>query len=925
MSLKMTMGAVLVVVFAFGFCRVGWAENADINRLAKEGLRAYNTANYGQALTEWQQGLELAKKSRKRQSEANFLGKLGQVYDALGQYDRSLDYYQHALAIHREIKDRLGEGNDLNNLGWVYIHLGQFDLALKQQQQALAIFLEIKNRLGEGSALGNLGLVYWEMGQYDRALEANQKALDIQREIKNRRGEGFVLGNLGVEYFRLGMYDQALEYHQQALALHRETKDRRWEANELCNLGEVYHDLDRDEQSIDYNQQALTLHRQIKARSGVASDLANLGKGYDGLGQYDRALEYYQQALAIHREIKDRIDEGEDLIGLGLLYDDLGRYDQAINALQESLKICQEVGYPEIIWRAQRGLGEVEAKLANYDEAIDHYRQALDTIEGLRAGLENKQSKSAYMKNKLFVYDELIELLRFLHEKDPAKGYDRDGLEIFERKQGRLFLEEMGQSGARNFAGLPEQVKSQETTLEDRLDKLQGDLTKVRSQSPLDQQRLQTLETELEQAGAEFQTLKAEIQSKYPDYYALKYPRPANLEELQTKVLKPGEVLLVYGVMKDKTCLWVIGKEAFRLQTLPIGESDLALKIAAFRRLVLKIKDEGEETPQGTGPEERDKLRREMYSLLIPDPVRPALASGHLLYIIPTGPLYSLPFEALETQAPGQPLRYLVEDYAVAYLSSASLLKTLRESQDRKQTQSPYPLLAFANPRYGNDPDAKGGDGSPRGLQTKAYREIMRGGFPELPETEDEARTIKEILKAPEQSNPLQVQEAASRSTVLNLNQAAKLRDYRYLVFACHGILPGQVDRILQPALVLSHPEEDGYLTMGDVFCLQLNAELVSLSACNTGRGNEIKGEGVMGLTRAFMYAGTPAVSVTLWSIESESAAELDVGMYRNLSRKPGRAEALREIKLAMLHGQKGDGYRHPFFWAPLVVFGDGQ
>jgi len=133
------------------------------------------------------------------------------------------------------------------------------------------------------------------------------------------------------------------------------------------------------------------------------------------------------------------------------------------------------------------------------------------------------------------------------------------------------------------------------------------------------------------------------------------------------------------------------------------------------------------------------------------------------------------------------------------------------------------------------------------------------------------------------------------------------------------------VDRIVQPALVLSHPEKDGYLTMGDVFCLQLNAELVSLSACNTGRGNEIKGEGLMGLTRAFMYSGTPAVSVTLWSIESESAKELDVGMYRYLSRKPGRAEALREIKLAMLHGQKGDEYRHPFYWAPLVVFGDGQ
>ena len=649
----------------------------------------------------------------------------------------------------------------------------------------------------------------------------------------------------------------------------------------------------------------------------MGTTLANLGKAYHGLGQYDRALEYYQQALAIHREIKDRIDEGEYLISLGLLYDDLGQYDQALKTLQESLKICLEVGQPENIWRVQRALGQVEAKQASYSEAIEHYRQALDTIEGLRAGLGNKESKSTYMKNKLFVYDELIELLRFLHEKDPAKGYDRDGLEIFERKQGRLFLEEMGQSGARNFAGLPEQVKSQETALENRLDKLQSDLTKAHSQSPPDRQCLQTLETELEQARAEFQTLKTEIQSKYPDYYALKYPQPTKLAELQAQVLKPGEVLLVYGVMQDKTCLWVIGKEVFRLETLPIGENDLGQKILAFRRTVLKTRDEAGGIPPGSSPEERDKLRQEMYSLLVPAPVRAALAPGSSLYIIPTGPLYSLPFEALEIQAPGQPIHYLVEDYPIAYLSSASLLKTLREAQVRKQVQPAYPLLAFANPLYEQDSSLQAEDKSVRGLQTRAYRDIMKGGFPELPETEDEVRNIKELLKAPDQSNPLQVKEAASRSAVLSLNQAAKLRDYRYLVFACHGILPGEVDRIMQPALVLSHPETDGYLTMGEVFGLQLNADLVSLCACNTGRGVEIKGEGVMGLTRAFMYSGTPAVSVTLWSVESKSAQELNVGTYRYLSHKAGRAEALREIKLAMLRGEKGDKYRHPFYGPP--------
>jgi len=327
----------------------------------------------------------------------------------------------------------------------------------------------------------------------------------------------------------------------------------------------------------------------------------------------------------------------------------------------------------------------------------------------------------------------------------------------------------------------------------------------------------------------------------------------------------------------------------------------------------------------GTSEKGGDEIRQELHDLLLPAQVRKSLSPGSGLYIIPTGPLYSLPFEALETQASGQTPRYLVEDYAIAYLSSASLLKILREAQARKQAQPPYPLLAFANPRYGKAASVQADDRLIRVLQTRAYKEIMKGPFRELPETEDEAREIKELLKAPDESKPLQLKEAASRSTVFKLNQDDRLSDYRYLVFACHGVLPGEVDRVVQPALVLSYPEQEGYLIMGDVFALKLNAELVSLSACNTGRGSEVKGEGIMGLTRAFMYSGTPAVSVTLWSIESKSAKELNVGMYRYLSQKQGRAAALREIKLALLRGEKGEQYRHPFFWAPVVLFGDGK
>jgi CHAT domain-containing protein len=214
-------------------------------------------------------------------------------------------------------------------------------------------------------------------------------------------------------------------------------------------------------------------------------------------------------------------------------------------------------------------------------------------------------------------------------------------------------------------------------------------------------------------------------------------------------------------------------------------------------------------------------------------------------------------------------------------------------------------------------------------LRSGAYLDVMGGSFAELPETEEAVGRIKTILKAPASSRPLQLRQNASRSKVLSLNQAGKLSEYRYVIFSCHGILPGEIDQISQPAIVLSNPDpttgSNGFLTMADVFSLKLNAQLVTLSACNTGRGKIEKGQGVRGLTRAFMYAGTPAISVTLWSVESQSAMHLSAGLYSHLSKGKNKAEALRQIKLKMINGQTGELYRHPFFWAPVVIFGDGR
>jgi CHAT domain-containing protein len=414
---------------------------------------------------------------------------------------------------------------------------------------------------------------------------------------------------------------------------------------------------------------------------------------------------------------------------------------------------------------------------------------------------------------------------------------------------------------------------------------------------------------------------------------------------------------------------------ALRMYMLPVGETELQKKVDDLRQ-VLEIewkRHRGKPIDLRSKKDTRLSFTQasyDLYTLLIPEELRPFISSPpnpllqedgrKTLSIIPTGPLYALPFEALVTLAPkssyptgerdqrgvsrkGEIVQYLIEDIPISYLSSASLLKTLRESRARRTLTARYPLLAFAHPVYEEptpspsqegipspDPSYQGkgthvhtqeGNVSLQALRSQAYQDFLRGYFKELPETSEEAREITKLLNAPDESEPLQLREQASCANVFAFNTTDRLDDYQYLLFAMHGVLPGEIDHVTQSALVLS----DDFLTMADVFGLQLNAKLVSLSACNTGRGTQARGEGVMGLTRAFMYAGTPTVSVTLWSVESFSAKDLNIGFFRHLNDGQSPTHALRVIKLQMLHGEKGEDYRHPYYWAPFVVFGDGM
>lgn len=943
--------------------------NSDIIRFAEEGTAAYEAGDYAVAINAWQAGLEEAQRSGSARQASVFLYPLGLAYEQLNRYEEALDYYQQALQLRRQLDDVPGqikvlnnlgivsdkisryeqaldlyqqalalirqnkdieaEGRTLTNIGIIYFHAGRYAAALDSLQQALTLYRQIGKRGQEASVLNNIGDIYERWGRYQEALNAYRQALSLQQQFDETDAQGRTLNNIGVIYWRLAQYDEALAYYNLALASKRAAGDRRGEAATLNNIGVVHWKQKAYQEALDSYEQALRLRHTLNDSRGQGSTLTNIGMIHAAEGRLQEAWEAFRQALSITRTIGDRLRESLILTQLGKLYKTTGDPEQAYEAFRAGVTLSAQLRAREIQWEALRGLAAAEVERQQFQKALQHYEQAIEQIETLRTEFRASEEYWALMEDKLDVYDECLLLLSQLHQRFPDRGYDQKAFEIFERRQGRMFLEQMGKTGARRFAGLPEAVRQQEEHLDIQLESTRSDLKSVLSQSHQNPGRIAQLEQRLAAFQAEQRELHSRIQISYPEYHALRYPQPVSLDDLRHRVLQPDELMLVYHVMPANTMLWVIGAKQMYMHVLPAGERDIQQQVANMRHAMLPKWAMNPDVERLYNPVPAQNIpfveaSYTLFSTLFPQNLRALLTQGRPVYIVPTGVLYGIPFEALLTR-PAERLEnahFLLEDAVISYLSSASLLKTLRNARTRAVPASRYPFLAFAHPDYRLLLHAPQMSGATRSLQIQAVVSAVEGEVSklELPDTEIEARAVAALFQPPPESRPLQLRQDASCENVFRMNAASRLDEYQYIMFSLHGLIPGEVSYVEQPALMLS----DDLLLMSEVFELSLNADMIMLSACNTGRGKYQRGEGVMGLTRAFMYAGTPATTVTLWSVESKSAKDMSVGMFSHLKQGLAPAPALRAIKLQLLRGEKGELFTHPFFWSPFVLFGEG-
>jgi CHAT domain-containing protein/Tfp pilus assembly protein PilF len=902
------------------------------------------------ALDSHNQALTLERELGARAREAIVLSNIGFVYSDLSENQKALDFYHRTLSIQREISDRNGEQITLNNIGIVYDDLGEKLQALDHYNQSLQIQRELGAPQGDATTLNNIGVVYMDVGENQKALDYHNQALQLRRTAGDRRGEAQSLSNIGRVYGHLGDEQRSLDYYTQALLLRREVGDRRGEAVTLNNIGVVYLELDEKQKALDYLNQALQLGRTVGNRQGEGKTLNNIGLSYNRLGEQQKALDYYNQALALFRIVGDRLGEASILNDLGKVYDDRGEKQKAIDHYNQSLSLARIVGDRQTEATTLNSIARYERNRGELIAARSRSEDALNIIESLRAKIGSPEMRATYSASLQEFYQFYIDLLMGLHKRRPAEGHDAAALRASERARARSLLEILAEARADIRQGIYPVLLERERTLQLRLNAKSERQLRLRGSEPAKAQaegvtqEVAGLQNEIRALTTEYQQVQAQIRVKNPRYAALTQPQPLSLKEIQ-QMLDPDTLLLEYALGEERSYLWAVTPTTLNSFELP---KQVEIKTAAMRvygLLTARNRRGVGETADARrvrieeADAEYDKASAVLSEMIL-KPVGAQLGNKRLV-IVSDGALQYIPFAALPTPATLPNLRTeanppLMVKHEIVNLPSASTLSVLRHELAVRKPAA-MTLAVLADPVFDKDDERVKAVSVAKNPVTQAAstseiafrRDIARAmedsdgnfRFPpsRLAAAHWEAEEISKLVPARERMQALDF--AANRRTAIS----PELSQYRIVHFATHAFIDSAHPELSGIVLSLVNERgepQDGFLRVNDIFNLKLPAELVVLSACQTGLGKQVKGEGMIGMTRGFMYAGAPRIVVSLWSVDDRATSALMARFYKKMlgREKQPPSAALRVAQIEMW---KETGWKAPYFWAGFIFQGE--
>ncbi|MTJ10426.1 CHAT domain-containing protein, partial [Anabaena sp. UHCC 0204] len=689
-------------------------------------------------------------------------------------------------------------------------------------------------------------------------------------------GESQSLGNLGIAYHRLGDYPTAINYHQQSLAIAREIKHPRSEGNALGNLGVAYLALGDYSTAIDYHQQSLVIDREIKDISGEGHTLGNLGITYNSLEDYSIAIDYYQKSLVIARSIKHPRTEGGALGNLGIAYNSLGEYSTAIDYQQQFLAITREINDRFGEGGALGSLGVTYHNLGDYPKAIKYLQQSLAIARSIKDRLGEGQS-----------LDNLGVSLYKLGNLSLAESTLLEGIKVYESLRGR------------------ELKDSEKVSIFETQRNTYAILQKVLIAQNKTDTALEIAERGRGRAFVELLTSRLSPDSK------AQLPTSPTIAEIKQIAKVKKATLIQYSIISDdfkiqgklqnkesELYIWVIkptGEVTFRkadLKSLWEKENTTLGELITTSRQSIGVRGRGIILSQIPDAAKVKQKFRRLHELLI-EPIADLLPSNEneRVIFVPQGELFLVPFPALQDDKG----KYLIEKHTILTAPSIQVLDLTRQQRlgNGKSGVGKGEVLVAGNPTM--------------------PKVVLEPGKPaqqlsNLKWAEKEAKDIAALFK----TQAITGNQATKAATVQQMTQA------RIIHLATHGLFDDL--RGLGSAIALAPSgQDDGLLTAEDIFNMKLNADLVVLSACDTGRGR-VTGDGVIGLSRSLISAGVPSVIVSLWAVDDNSTSVLMTEFYQNLQQNVDKATALRN---AMLNTMKT--HPEPKYWAAFTLIGESE
>jgi CHAT domain-containing protein len=793
--------------------------------------------------------------------------------------DSAAQHFEAALAIAQRQQQPLLEAEILQELGMATYQLGDHDGALAHLTRAAAIARTHGFRFEEMGALARAGVVHADRDEYSHALALQRQALGLALELGSPRAVANVriaIGMIDLELQRPA--DAQLEFDA-ALRVVREIGAPRFEAAVLRRLSRAQAELGR----MDAAARSLEDATRIIERAGVPLDVAETlhdrGLIEQRRGDLEAAQETLQKALSATEPLSRPLIRTDLECHLGEVARLRGDRDGAAALLDSALRSAERLAHPVLLRTALEQQALLRRDAGDLAAADSLLAAAMDISESIRGHLAGDETRIAYHGRERSLYASRVAVLYAMGAApgDASAAHAR-AFEIAERARARALLDVLG--GARpEAAAVDAALQERERSLAARIGALQTELSRRASMERPDASGLDSLRIELARAGREHRRTCDEIAVRSPAYGALLGHRALlGVEAVRSRVLLPGQVLLEYLVGENETYVFLVAKDRFRVARIAAGAEALEARIAAWRDAI----QSGADSRSGPGTE--------LYRLLVA-PVEPDLAVGARLLIVPDGPLFHLPFAALH-DAEG----FLVERHAVAYAPSASILDPALRHGPAARGRS---LLAVGNPTTYREQEL-----------LASVRDAQGWRLGELPYAEEEVRRIARHFR---RARTL-TREAATEEAV-----KAAIAGASHVHFATHGLL--DVGEPLLSGLALAQDAdqaEDGFLQVFEILGLRLSAHLVALSACNTGLGRLAGGEGVLGLTRAFLYAGADQLLMSLWEIADRPTVDLMDGFYElYLGAGMDTDRALQAAQVRML--ERGRTTRD---WAAFVLMG---